>query len=83
MKIAQLMVLVCLAGGVLACGQKGPLMMPDAQKHKRTVPSLPSAPKSTTRPAPAGPPPATSPAPAAPPTASPSTPAPPDSSPPP
>src|SRR6202046_5843939 len=44
MKFAQLMLLICLAGGVLGCGQKGPLVMPDAQKHKRTIPTLPGAP---------------------------------------
>ncbi|HTC39242.1 MAG TPA: lipoprotein, partial [Steroidobacteraceae bacterium] len=43
MKFVQLLLLVCLAGGVLGCGQKGPLVMPDAQKHKRTIPTLPGA----------------------------------------
>jgi len=60
MKISQLMVIVC-AGALLACGQKGPLVMPDAQKHKRTIPSLPG----TAKPAPSGGG-ATSPAPPAP-----------------
>jgi predicted small lipoprotein YifL len=41
MKIAQLIVALSLAAGLPACGQKGPLVMPDAQKHKRTIPSLP------------------------------------------
>ncbi len=44
MKFAQLLVLICLAGGVLGCGQKGPLVMPDAQKHKRSIPAAPGAP---------------------------------------
>ena len=52
MKIARLLVIVWLAGGMLACGQKGPLVMPDAQKHKRTIPTPVSAPaKATAHPA--------------------------------
>ncbi|HEY0747346.1 MAG TPA: lipoprotein, partial [Steroidobacteraceae bacterium] len=86
MKVAALLVIVRLAGGVLACGQKGPLVMPDAQKHKRTIPTPPRAPaKSATQPTPAtsppaGSPPPTSPAPPASPIPSPSTPTPTDSS---
>jgi predicted small lipoprotein YifL len=44
MKFAQQLLLIGLAGAVLGCGQKGPLVMPDAQKHKRTIPTLPGAP---------------------------------------
>ncbi|HEY2780130.1 MAG TPA: lipoprotein [Steroidobacteraceae bacterium] len=44
MKFVQLLALLFLAGGIFGCGQKGPLVMPDAQKHKRTVPTLPGAP---------------------------------------
>jgi predicted small lipoprotein YifL len=46
MKFSQLLLLICLTGGVLGCGQKGPLVMPDAQKqkHKRTAPTAPAAP---------------------------------------
>jgi predicted small lipoprotein YifL len=43
MKIAPLTLSACLAGALLACGQKGPLVMPDAQKHKRPIPTLPGA----------------------------------------
>jgi predicted small lipoprotein YifL len=43
MKIAQLAVLICLTGTILACGQKGALVMPDQQKHKRVIPSPPVA----------------------------------------
>jgi predicted small lipoprotein YifL len=48
MKIAPFTLSVCLAGALLACGQKGPLVMPDAQKHKRTIPTLPGAPPKAT-----------------------------------
>jgi predicted small lipoprotein YifL len=44
MKFAQQLLLVGLAGVALGCGQKGPLVMPDAQKHKRTIPTIPSTP---------------------------------------
>ena len=44
MKFVQLLALLFVAGGIFGCGQKGPLVMPDAQKHKRTVPTLPGAP---------------------------------------
>ncbi|HEX3948523.1 MAG TPA: lipoprotein [Steroidobacteraceae bacterium] len=58
MKFVQLLALIFLAGEALGCGQKGPLVMPDAQKHKRIVPTLPGAPAkpangSTASPAPA------------------------------
>jgi predicted small lipoprotein YifL len=60
MKIAQRAMLICLAGTMLACGQKGPLVLPDeAAKHKRTIPAPPAA-----KPAPAGEGTTTSPAPA-------------------
>lgn len=38
MKIAQLSVLLCLSVIALGCGQKGPLVLPDAPKHKKTLP---------------------------------------------
>ncbi|HEX3398087.1 MAG TPA: lipoprotein [Steroidobacteraceae bacterium] len=93
MKFAQQLLLVCLAGVVLGCGQKGPLVMPDAQKHKRTIPTLPGAPakpasgSGAAAPAPEGagstngpapPPPAPAPATPAPAPTSPSTPPPSD-----
>jgi predicted small lipoprotein YifL len=83
MKIAPFMLSVCLAGALLACGQKGPLVMPDAQKHKRTIPTLPGAPAkptggSTPKPAPsdgtATTPASPAPAPAPPSTSTPATP---------
>lgn len=36
--------LVCAAAGLLACGQKGPLLLPDAPKHKRLAPKPPATP---------------------------------------
>ncbi|HSZ10283.1 MAG TPA: lipoprotein [Steroidobacteraceae bacterium] len=87
MKIAPFTLSICLAGALLACGQKGPLVMPDAQKHKRTIPTLPGAKPTggsdTPKPASADET-ATTPAPptAAPAPPSPSTPAPPDPTPP-
>jgi predicted small lipoprotein YifL len=33
---------VALAGLLLACGQKGPLVLPDAPKHKRGAPAQPA-----------------------------------------
>jgi predicted small lipoprotein YifL len=71
MKFAQQLLLVCLAGVALGCGQKGPLVMPDAQKHKRTIPTVPGAPAKptaggNTSPAPQTSGTATSPAPPAP-----------------
>ncbi len=44
MKLLRLCALVCLAGSLLGCGQKGPLLLPDAPKHKRTAPKPPAAP---------------------------------------
>jgi predicted small lipoprotein YifL len=83
MKIAPLILSICLAGALLACGQKGPLVMPDAQKHKRTIPTLPGAPakptgSGTPKPAPADGTATTAPPAPAPAPPSPSTPAPPD-----
>jgi predicted small lipoprotein YifL len=72
-------IIVALGGLLLACGQKGPLVLPDAPKHKRTVPplvspvkpnsgsSVPSPPNPAGAPNPPNAPPAPS-APAAPPT---------------
>ncbi|HEY4444534.1 MAG TPA: lipoprotein [Steroidobacteraceae bacterium] len=78
MKIVRLWIPVCLAGLVVACGQKGPLVLPDAPKHKKAVPSprAPATPAPTT-PAPTTPGP-TTPAPTtpAPATPAPTTPAP-------
>jgi len=42
MKPARPWVLICLAGVLFGCGQKGPLVMPDAQKHKRSIPAPPA-----------------------------------------
>src|SRR3984885_9510589 len=39
MKIARPWALVFLAGILAGCGQKGPLVHPDAPKHKKAVPS--------------------------------------------
>jgi hypothetical protein len=57
MKIVRLWLPVCCAGMLVGCGQKGPLVLPDAPKHKKALP-------------PAAPPPATPPA-ATPPTTAP------------
>jgi predicted small lipoprotein YifL len=81
MKFAQQLLLVCLVGMALGCGQKGPLVMPDAQKHKRTItiptaPGVPAKPAvgGAASPAPQGSAPATSPAPPATPAPTPGTP---------
>jgi predicted small lipoprotein YifL len=79
MKFAQQLLLVCLAGAAFGCGQKGPLVMPDAQKHKRTIPTVPSIPAKpavggAASPAPQSSAPATSPAPPATPAPTPGTP---------
>jgi predicted small lipoprotein YifL len=50
MKIARLWVPLCLAGVVVGCGQKGPLVLPDTPKHKKVVPG-PHAPASGAQPA--------------------------------
>src|ERR1700761_3410695 len=81
MKFAQQLLIICLAGAAIGCGQKGPLVMPDAQKHKRTLPTVPGAAKpangSSTSPAPTNGGAATgSAAPAPPPSSTPSTPPP-------
>ena len=34
---------LCLAGILLGCGQKGPLVQPDTPKHKKAAPSPPAA----------------------------------------
>ncbi|HEY2145318.1 MAG TPA: lipoprotein [Steroidobacteraceae bacterium] len=81
MKIAQLAVLICLTGAMLGCGQKGPLVLPDAvPKHKRVIPAPPAvkpapapatpAPAAPAAPAPAAPSPAPASAPAPAPSAS-------------
>jgi predicted small lipoprotein YifL len=54
MKIARPWALVFLVGMLTGCGQKGPLVHPDAPKHKKTVPSTPAP----AAPAPAAPAPA-------------------------
>ena len=53
--------LICASGLLAACGQKGPLVLPDAQKHKPTTvdpskpltaaPAAPTSPTSPTSPA--------------------------------
>jgi len=56
MRIMGLLVVVCVAA-LPACGQKGPLVLPDAQHpHKRIgigKPAAPAGPPSTSPPAPA------------------------------
>ena len=68
MKIVSLWIPVCLAALVVGCGQKGPLVLPDAPKHKKTLPGPRTpAPAPPAAPAPAGtsnPAPASVPAPA-------------------
>lgn len=39
MKIVRFWVFACLAGMVIGCGQKGPLVLPDTPKHKKVVPA--------------------------------------------
>jgi predicted small lipoprotein YifL len=51
-------IIVALGGLLLACGQKGPLVLPDAPKHKRTVPPLASPAKPNGSSAPSSPNPA-------------------------
>jgi predicted small lipoprotein YifL len=67
--LGRLWVIMYLAGALAACGQKGPLVLPDAPKRKHTTPTMPGAakPQSTgeSSPAPADAKPATSPAPPA------------------
>jgi predicted small lipoprotein YifL len=54
MTVLRVLVLLVLAANAAACGQKGPLVLPDAQ-HPRKKVKLPSTPKlpSTTTPDPA------------------------------
>jgi predicted small lipoprotein YifL len=56
MTILRVLVLLALAAGAAACGQKGPLVLPDAQ-HPRKKVKFPVAPKtpSTMPDAPAAP----------------------------
>ncbi len=68
--------LICASGLLAACGQKGPLVLPDAQKHKPTTvnpskpltaaPAAPTAPTAPAAPASTAPtlPPAPAPGPA-------------------
>ena len=44
MTVLRVLVLLVLAAGAAACGQKGPLVLPDAQ-HPRKKVKLPNAPK--------------------------------------
>jgi predicted small lipoprotein YifL len=48
--MARLWIPVFAAGMIVGCGQKGPLVLPDAPKHKKVM--VPS-PRSTPSPAPA------------------------------
>jgi predicted small lipoprotein YifL len=59
MKGARLFTIVSLTAVLLACGQKGPLVLPDKQKPKRAIPSTakPAA-RPAPSPAPADPAPA-------------------------
>jgi predicted small lipoprotein YifL len=43
MKVVRLWLPLCLAGILLGCGQKGPLVQPDTPKHKKAAPSPPAA----------------------------------------
>jgi predicted small lipoprotein YifL len=67
MTVLRVLVLLALAASAAACGQKGPLVLPDAQ-HPRKKVKLPAAPKlpSTTTPDAAKPPSAPASAPDAP-----------------
>ncbi|GAC1502961.1 MAG: hypothetical protein NVS1B6_09970 [Steroidobacteraceae bacterium] len=49
---------ICLAGTLVACGQKGPLLLPDSPKHKKVAPRPrpPAAPAETAPGAPSAPP---------------------------
>jgi len=42
MRIAHLWILVSLTALLAGCGQKGPLVLPDAPKHKKAVPVTPA-----------------------------------------
>ena len=44
MNIVRLWVLVWLGAMLAGCGQKGPLVQPDAPKHKKVTRSAPAAP---------------------------------------
>jgi hypothetical protein len=48
MKIVRLWVPLCLAGLLLGCGQKGPLVQPDTPKHKKVTPGPAGAPPANT-----------------------------------
>jgi predicted small lipoprotein YifL len=65
--LASACFVVYVAGTLAACGQKGPLVLPDAPKRKHAIPSLPNSAKpngaENASPAPAESGPATSPAP--------------------
>jgi len=65
MRIVRILVLFCLVAMVSGCGQKGPLVLPDAQHpHKKAkFPAPPKAPAPAKAPAP---PPPAPPAPAGP-----------------
>jgi predicted small lipoprotein YifL len=58
MKVVRLWLPLCCAGMLVGCGQKGPLVLPDAPKHKKV--RAPAAPAPAKPPATA--PPATGPA---------------------
>jgi predicted small lipoprotein YifL len=52
---ARLFISVCMACLIAGCGQKGPLVHPDAPKHKKVVPSPRSPAAESTKPADAPP----------------------------
>ena len=54
MKISRMWIVLCLAGIVAGCGQKGPLVHPDTPKHKKVAPTPRTAPAPST-PAPSAP----------------------------
>jgi predicted small lipoprotein YifL len=54
MRIFRVWVLLALAAAAVACGQKGPLVLPDAQ-HPRKKVKFPAVPKPQLPPAPSAP----------------------------
>ncbi len=61
MKAAPVLILIALASAATSCGQKGPLVLPDAE-HPRKKVKFPAAPKSGAPAQPAAPKPPDAPA---------------------
>ncbi|MEP6883547.1 MAG: lipoprotein [Gammaproteobacteria bacterium] len=55
MKPARLLITLCVAILIAGCGQKGPLVRPDAPKHKKVILSPGRAPSHSVKPADAPP----------------------------